>query len=378
METFEELICNKVTSLDCRLLTLSSIDFLSTSLEAVNKTSSILPSFDAEDVKTLLNAILTNQQTCYDGLQSLPSSVGSVISDLSIPISNNTQLYSVTLAFLTKGWVPKDRNGVPKQPKRHIRFGKELLLLQVGGKEVLVKDKVVVSQDGSGKVENSIGVVRVGRVRRSKNSNKQLQSETGVICQCSIGAGFEGYQDTLYTHSRKQLYRECDIYGTVDFIFGDATVVLQNCNIYPRQPNKGQSNVITAQCRMYPDFKTGISIHNCTIEPTPELASSNYKVKTYLGRPWKKYSRTIYIQNSMGSLIDPAGWLAWSGDFALSTLYYAEYNNTGLGSNNTTRVQWPGYHVINARDAANFTISNFLEGDNWLPNTEVPYTGGLI
>ncbi|KAM2323218.1 hypothetical protein PS1_020061 [Malus domestica] len=72
---------------------------------------------------------------------------------ISILPHNNANVYdfgSVTLAFLTKGWVPKDRNGVPKQPKRHIRFGKELLLLQVGGKEVLVKDKVVVSQDGSG------------------------------------------------------------------------------------------------------------------------------------------------------------------------------------------------------------------------------------
>ncbi|GAY33593.1 hypothetical protein CUMW_282010 [Citrus unshiu] len=84
------------------------------------------------------------------------------------------------------------------------------------------------------------------------------------------------------------------------------------------------------------------------------------------------------MQSFMDSLINPAGWHEWSGDFALATLYYAEYNNTGPGSDTTNRVTWPGYHVINATDAANFTVSNFLLGDNWLPQTAVPYTGGLI
>ena len=87
---------------------------------------------------------------------------------------------------------------------------------------------------------------------------------------------------------------------------------------------------------------------------------------------------TVYMQTFMDSLIDPAGWREWSGDFALSTLYYAEYSNSGPGSGTSMRVTWPGYHVIGASDAANFTISNFLLGDNWLPMTGVPYTGGLI
>jgi pectinesterase len=80
----------------------------------------------------------------------------------------------------------------------------------------------------------------------------------------------------------------------------------------------------------------------------------------------------------MDSLINPSGWREWSGDFALSTLYYAEYNNTGPGSNTSSRVTWQGYHVINATDAANFTVSNFLDGDSWLPQTGVPYSSGLI
>jgi len=67
---------------DCKLLALSNIDFLSSSLQTVNKTSGVLPSLDADDAQTLLSAILTNHQTCSDGIETLPSSAGSAISDL--------------------------------------------------------------------------------------------------------------------------------------------------------------------------------------------------------------------------------------------------------------------------------------------------------
>ncbi|KAJ1402377.1 Pectinesterase, catalytic [Sesbania bispinosa] len=65
----------------------------------------------------------------------------------------------------------------------------------------------------------------------SKHQAVALRS--GADMSTFYSCSFEGYQDTLYTHSMRQFYRECDIYGTVDFIFGNAAVVLQNCNIYP-------------------------------------------------------------------------------------------------------------------------------------------------
>lgn len=176
-----------------------------------------------------------------------------------------------------------------------------------------------------------------------------------------------------------QFYRQCDIYGTVDFIFGNAAVVFQDCNIYPRLPLQGQFNTIPAQGRTDPNQNTGTSIQNCSIRAAEDLASSNGSTQTYLGRPWKQYSRTVYIQSFLDSLINPSVWHEWSGTFApLSTLYYVEYNNTGPGSNTSHRVKWTGYHIINATDAANFTVSNFVQGDAWLPATGVPYTGGLL
>ncbi|VVB06988.1 unnamed protein product [Arabis nemorensis] len=199
-------------------------------------------------------------------------------------------------------------------------------------------------------------------------------ADLSIFYSCS----FEAYQDTLYTHSLRQFYRECDIYGTVDFIFGNAAVVFQNCNLYPRQPLPNQFNAITAQGRTDPNQNTGTSIHNCTIRPADDLVSSNYTVKTYLGRPWKEYSRTVFMQSYLDGFVEPVGWREWNGDFALSTLYYAEYNNTGSGSNTTDRVVWPGYHVMNSTDANNFTVSNFLFGDEWMVQSGVPYTSGLL
>ncbi|KAJ7972991.1 Pectinesterase [Quillaja saponaria] len=201
---------------------------------------------------------------------------------------------------------------------------------------------------------------------------------SGADMSTFYSCSFEGYQDTLYTHSLRQFYRECDIYGTVDYIFGNAAVVLQKCNIYSRLPLSGQFNTITAQGRTDPNQNTGTSIHNCSVNAADDLAPFIATVQTYLGRPWKEYSRTVYMQSFLDSLINPAGWHEWSGDFALATLYYAEFANTGPGSNTTNRVKWPGYHVINATDAANFTVSNFLQGDVWLPQTGVPYNSGLL
>lgn len=84
------------------------------------------------------------------------------------------------------------------------------------------------------------------------------------------------------------------------------------------------------------------------------------------------------MQSYIDSVVDPIGWREWNGDYALNTLYYAEHDNTGPGSETTKRVTWPGYHVINPTDAANFTLSSFLLADNWVPQTGVSYTSGLL
>ncbi|KAL5996200.1 hypothetical protein ACLOJK_026274 [Asimina triloba] len=200
-------------------------------------------------------------------------------------------------------------------------------------------------------------------------------SDLSAFYRCS----FAGYQDTLYVHSLRQFYRECDVYGTIDFIFGNAAVVFQNCNLYARKPNPSQKNIFTAQGREDPNQNTGISIQNCKVTAAADLLQANSTFKTYLGRPWKKYSRTVYLQSFIDSVVDPAGWLEWSGDFGLSTLYYGEYMNRGPGANTTNRVKWPGYRVINSSaEASQFTVEPFIQGSQWLSSAQIPFDSGLI
>nr|GLL42568.1 pectinesterase-like [Ipomoea trifida] len=188
-----------------------------------------------------------------------------------------------------------------------------------------------------------------------------------------FNSSFVAYQDTLYVHSLRQFYRDCDVYGTVDFIFGNAAVVFQNCNLYARKPMDNQKNIFTAQGREDPNQNTGISILNCKVAAAADLIPVQSSFKNYLGRPWKEYSRTVFMFSNLGSLIDPAGWLEWDGDFALKTLYYGEYQNRGPGSNTSARVKWEGYRILNTSEANQFTVGNFILGQQWIPATGVPF-----
>ncbi|XP_031498269.1 pectinesterase-like [Nymphaea colorata] len=454
---------------DCLLLSQLTTDFLVTSLGTLNSSdSTTLQDTQGDDVQTLLSAIVTNQQTCYDGLTQ--ASFLTSKNSLHAPLVNGTQLYSVSLAMFTHSWAPKFKHrralkpgrkllddlkvgqgGLPSWVNRGVFGLKRRMALDTGS--VLVKTIVTVAQDGSGNystISEAVAAapnntlpskgyyviyVKAGVYQEYVSVDKKKQNlmmvgdginRTIITGSRSVGdnfttfnsatlavvgpnfigrdftvrntagpakhqavavrngadlstfyrCSFEGYQDTLYAHSLRQFYRECDIYGTVDFIFGNAAVVFQNCNLYARLPMSGQQNMFTAQGRTDPNQNTGTSIINCTISATPDL-SANGQIKSFLGRPWKNYSRTVYLESFIDSVIDPSGWAPWSGNDFLSTLYYGEYSNRGPGSNTSSRVTWPGYHIMSSTDAANFTVTNFVQGDVWLPATSVPFSAGL-
>lgn len=201
-----------------------------------------------------------------------------------------------------------------------------------------------------------------------------MSADQVAINRCYIDA----YQDTLYAHTNRQFYRECDITGTVDFIFGNAAVVFQNCKLQAKKPMTAQKNMVTAQGRESPYQNTGTSIQKCNITASSDLELVKGSVKTFLGRPWKEYSRTVVMQSYIGDHVDPAGWSEWDGDFALKTLYYGEYMNRGPGAGTSKRVKWPGFKVItSATEAKKFTVAEMIQGGSWLKSTGVTYTEGL-
>ncbi|KAJ7954292.1 Pectinesterase [Quillaja saponaria] len=228
---------------------------------------------------------------------------------------------------------------------------------------------------GNGFVARDITFENTAGPQKEQAVALRSSSDHSVFYRCS----FKGYQDTLYVHSQRQFYRDCDIYGTVDFICGDAVAVLQNCNIYIRKPMTGQKNTVTAQERTDPNENTGIIIHSSRITVSEDLKPVQNLFKTYLGRPWKKYARTVIMKSDLDGVVDPAGWSPWDADTTtLSTVYYGEFMNTGIGADTKGRVKWPGYHVIKSvTEAGQFTVGNFLDGGSWIPGTGVPFDDGL-
>ncbi|ESW09700.1 hypothetical protein PHAVU_009G148900 [Phaseolus vulgaris] len=192
-------------------------------------------------------------------------------------------------------------------------------------------------------------------------------SDLSVIENCE----FIGNQDTLYAHSLRQFYKSCRILGNVDFIFGNSAAIFQDCEILvrPRQdrPEKGENNAVTAHGRTDPAQSTGFVFQNCLVNGTEEYMALYYSKpqvhKNYLGRPWKEYSRTVFIHTFFETLITPEGWMPWTGDFALNTLYYGEFENSGPGSNLTQRVPWS--NQVPAEHVFSYSYQNFIQGDDW-------------
>ncbi|CAL5022504.1 unnamed protein product [Urochloa decumbens] len=211
----------------------------------------------------------------------------------------------------------------------------------------------------------------------------RVSADRAVVHRCGVA----GYQDTLYAHSNRQFYRDCDVHGTVDAVFGNAAAVLQRCTLWARAPLPGQKNTVTAQNRNEPRQRTGIVLHACRLLPAPDLLLAvapeqeerrRARAATYLGRPWRPYSRVVVMMSYVGAHVAPRGWLEWNNASALNTVYYGEYMNYGPGAGLAGRVAWPGHHVINdTAEAERFTVAEFIGGASWLPATGVSFVAGL-
>ncbi|GER55420.1 plant invertase/pectin methylesterase inhibitor [Striga asiatica] len=202
----------------------------------------------------------------------------------------------------------------------------------------------------------------------------RVSADRAIFYNCHM----DGYQDTLYVHAYRQFYRDCIISGTIDFIFGNAAAVFQGCTLLVRKPLDNQKNVITAQGRKDIRQPTGLVLQNCTFKPDPEYYPNRYKIKSYLGRPWKEYSRTVIMESFVDDFIQPQGWLPWNDTFALKTLFYTEFNNRGPGAHKAHRAKWAGIKELSPARIQQFTAAKFLDGNRWILTTRVPYAAGFI
>ncbi|KAJ9548114.1 hypothetical protein OSB04_020657 [Centaurea solstitialis] len=227
---------------------------------------------------------------------------------------------------------------------------------------------------GRGFMAQSIGFRNTAGPEKHQAVALRVQSDCSVFLNCRM----EGYQDTLYAQTHRQFYRGCYIMGTIDFIFGDAAAIFQTCDIIIRKPMPNQQNTVTAQGRLDKHQTTGIVLQKCKIMADPALKPEQPKIKSFLGRPWKEYSRTVVMESEIDDVVDPVGWLPWEGEFALMTLFYAEYHNIGAGSDIKDRVKWGGYRAdFKKEEAFTYTVGPFIQGESWVKAANVPVRIGL-
>lgn len=165
---------------------------------------------------------------------------------------------------------------------------------------------------------------------------------------------FLGFQDTLYTYGKgcRQYYEECDIEGSVDFIFGWSVAVFNRCEIHSKR-----DGYVTAPSTDKGQ-KYGYVFYDCRLTASPEAT------KVYLSRPWRPYAQAVFIRCELGSHIVPSGWDNWGNTANEKTAYYAEYESGGKGANPQARA--PFSHQLTSLKG--YTIAEILAGnDGWNP-----------
>ncbi len=184
-----------------------------------------------------------------------------------------------------------------------------------------------------------------------------MRADRAVFKHCR----FLGHQDTLFADYGRQYYVDSYIEGGVDFIFGNATAVFDHTEIHA----KGRG-YLTAQSRTSPRQTTGYVILNSKvtsgIEDVRVPAGSIVKVSPQgtvsLGRPWRPFSRVVYIRTELPAEIIAEGWNLWGRTAETPQAYYAEFKDTGSGANPASRVPWS--HQLTAAQAARYMPKVFL------------------
>jgi pectinesterase len=230
-----------------------------------------------------------------------------------------------------------------------------------GGKDIYGKDKFTtytsytVLVEGNDFIAENLTIQNTaGRVGQAVALH--VEADRVSIRNCRI----TGNQDTLYAakEGSRQYYQDCYIEGTTDFIFGEATAVFKNC-IIKSLVNSYVTAAATTQRQPY-----GYVLIDC------RLIADTAAQKVFLGRPWRPYAKTVFINCELGSHIVPEGWNPWKGDAMFpdkeKTTFYAEYGSKGPGASPKSRTAWS--KQLSAKQARQYTIANILGGqDHWAP-----------
>ena len=232
------------------------------------------------------------------------------------------------------------------------------------------RDKTIITYDDHANI-NKMGTFRTYTVKVEgsditfknltiENNAAQLGQAVALHTEGNrlkfINCRILGNQDTIYTGAKftRLYFKDCYIDGTTDFIFGPSTALFENCMIH----SKRNSYVTAASTPK--EAKYGYIFKHCKLTAEPGVD------KVYLGRPWRPYAYTLFIECELGKHIVPAGWHNWGKQSNEETARYMEYKNTGEGANVSERVAWS--KQLTKKEAEAVTVDAiFGTQSNWNP-----------
>lgn len=163
-----------------------------------------------------------------------------------------------------------------------------------------------------------------------------------------INCRFLGNQDTIYTGAQgtRLYFLNCYIEGTTDFIFGPSTALFEGCTIYSKR-----NSYITAASTPA-DIAVGYVFKNCKLTAASDVTS------VFLGRPWRPYAATVFLNCEMGKHICAEGWNNWRNAENEKTARYAEYGSTGEGGSTDNRAKWA--KLLTKKEAAKYDDMTYI------------------
>lgn len=206
------------------------------------------------------------------------------------------------------------------------------------------RDKTIITYDDHANI-NKMGTFRTYTVKVEgsditfknltiENNAAQLGQAVALHTEGDrlkfINCRILGNQDTIYTGAKftRLYFKDCYIDGTTDFIFGPSTALFEDCIIHSKR------NSYVAAASTPKEAKYGYVFKHCKLTAEPGVD------KVYLGRPWRPYAYTLFIECELGKHIVLAGWHNWGKQSNEETARYMEYKNTGEGANASERVAW--------------------------------------
>ena len=142
--------------------------------------------------------------------------------------------------------------------------------------------------------------------------------------------GFIGPKENAPRTPSRQLYRNCEILGQVDFIFGGAQALFENCNIISIDGRADRS----APYRGYvcapstpPAQAEGYRFVGCRFEGSGVPDGS-----VFLARPWREGAMAVFEHCELGPHIHPEGFCDWADRGKNGLTRFLEQGSFGPGA----------------------------------------------